>query len=157
MNEEVFKTEFSDHEISSVSIDTTAVYKLYSSWTGDYKFNSKTKENFYIANEVKDIYGNKSASAEFVRIHKNSKLDFYYYPNSDTLDCNLFEKNSNNIGIYDIHNDQIYTKRFLGIGHSGKLIRGKVLVKEDTLHLIEKRLGRTHHNKYIKTECSNAK
>ncbi len=85
-----------------------------------------------------------------MRINDNRKLNFYYLSNTDSL-----KNNSGSIGIYDIHNQLIYTKRVLGIGHCGKLIRGKALIKKDTLLLIEKIGGRAHHSKYLRIDCNH--
>ncbi|MBD3864708.1 hypothetical protein [Olleya marilimosa] len=152
-NDKVFESKLSDSELSSVSIDTNAIYKLYSTWKGkgNYEFDSPVKENFGIVNEIKNTNSTYSSTIEFVRINNNRKLNFYYLNNPEKISCEFLKADSGSIGIYDINNEVIYTKRVLGIGHSGKLIRGKALIKLDTLHLIEERVN---HSKYVRIDCN---
>ncbi|MGJ8551252.1 hypothetical protein [Winogradskyella wichelsiae] len=151
-NDKAFESKLPYSELSSVSIDTSAIYRLYSTWEGkgNYEFDSTVKENFGIVNEIKNINSTHSSTIQFVKINNNRKLNFYYLNNPEKMNCDFLKTDSGSLGIYDINNEIIYTKRVLGIGHSGKLIRGKALITLDTLHLIEERV---YHSKYVRIDC----
>ena len=145
---------FSPNELLSVSIEPNNIYKLHSYWIGSYEFKSQTKKQFSKIEDYRDIYGNGLENDKFIKINKNRKLSFYLKPRNDEINCESFEKNNpNSIGIYDIHNEIIHTKRALWIGHSKKLIRGKALIKKDTIHLMEKLSNFTKHYQYVKVNC----
>jgi hypothetical protein len=147
--------EFSADELKSVGIDTSDIYKAYSSWIGSYDFDSNERKNYSKREDVRDIYGSPPTQNEFIKFQSEGKIDFYYLSKEIPMTNDLFQQNSGLTGVYDIHKDVIHIKRYLGIGHGPKLVRGKIKIKGDTLHLIEKGGGYNFHVYYIKTDFVN--
>ncbi len=146
--------EFSQAELVSVGIDTSDYFIAYSNWIGPYNFESAEREDYRIKN---DSYDSPMAENKFIRFGSDGTLEFYSISRNELLRGESLNQQRTMVGVYDIHKNLIHTKRYLGIGHGPKLIRGKIRIEGDTLHFIEKmNIGvNSPHRQYIKTDLDN--
>lgn len=135
-------------------IDTLNVYELYSTWMGDYDFNSKRKEDYTIISEYRYYDGTKANLRMFLRFYSNGNLSYFHVENEVELNKEMFNPAKGSIGVYAFDENDILLEMFHVPNYQGAYTKSKARIVDDTLHLINKRSGQYtgKHNIFVKRE-----
>lgn len=148
---------FSIAHLEKPSLDSliiSSIYEYYSFWIGDNDFNSKRREYYQLISESKLYDGTPSKVSSFIRFYKNGNISFMYRYKDSIINKNTFNPLRGELGKLRVSEDSniLITEQFTQVGQSLTYVRGKLKIKGDTIHQIEKTAGRYRHHVYVRKD-----
>lgn len=139
-------------------IDTLCVYELYSTWLGDYNFDSKRKDDYLLIEKYHYYDGTLANFKTFLRFYNNGNVSFFHVENEPVLGEETFNPAKGVIGVYSFDNNDVLIEEFSFRGHEGQYLKSYARVKRDTIHLISELSGyyTGKHQIFIKREVPKA-
>ena len=137
-------------------ITTDEIYDLYAIWFGGEDFDSEERRNYNIISKYRDYKENEEKFIDFIRFYDNGNISFFSRNKDSSLDKEMLNPLKGAIGVYNVEEEIIILQRYGAVGHGGRYINGKAIIKGDTLHVIEKVLNYDEHSIFIKRKVPDS-
>jgi hypothetical protein len=145
-----FHLKPSQIKLEDSKIETKAIYKLYRTYLGEDNFYSKKK--MYDELVSNDKYY-KERSTPVLRFYDNFRFSIFLIKQNSKISTNDFNPKGGYIGVYSLQNKNIIDmESFWYVEGSGKYVKSRGMIKQDTLHIIEKVYNQINHKIYIKED-----